>query len=425
MQSEADGYSDGTPKMSRILRHRHDDLQLDIDQAIRTPTPRTDRMLVQIYDGGHVPSSMPTSVPGMFLGHPVELSGDECEGCTAGQSVDSDTSIPVVVLGPGVPVAGDKLVTVSTGGRWVAEKTGKPVFCGVSCPDLCGGRTVIMGTITDDLGTWPVSSPGQNAVITASVPNTCNPSGPVEGPGYTGCGTTTGSPLPAYRNYYTTYCNSFNLLYYSGSFNCASGPNEITSVVHCYPPATMIPSGPFVWPYSSSVSITCTDDSVSLTREFSEIPASQVWNGGLDGHLIPVSAFPPPTSQATLTWYFETPTTYVCCSPCRITAEQVHELSWINSTHGSGLTLMNRTATSAWSTDCVDQLIFSLSCHGGSLGLSVSKFDSETCDSGRPMNCALSLTDYTCEPFHLHFRPVGPQCSFLTAAGYTDFYIDE
>jgi hypothetical protein len=145
--------------MSRILRHRHDDLQLDIDQAIRTPTPRTDRMLVQLYNNG----SMPTSVPGMFLGHPIELSGNECEGCTAGQSIDSSMSIPVVVLGPKVPVAGDKLVAISVAGRWVAESGSgvrrslqlKVYGCTAGIPnaaivisDLTTGDTV--GTYTSD-----------------------------------------------------------------------------------------------------------------------------------------------------------------------------------------------------------------------------------------------------------------------------------
>lgn len=105
--------------MSRILRHRLDDLQFAIDQIPDRPSSGPARILVQVYNGG----SMPTSVPGMFLGHPIELSGDECEGCLAGKTVDSETSIPVVVLGPKVPVAGDKLVATSVAGRWVAEKT--------------------------------------------------------------------------------------------------------------------------------------------------------------------------------------------------------------------------------------------------------------------------------------------------------------
>lgn len=101
----------------RITRHRHEEHQEELDRAPTVFRPSTQRVLVQIFDGG----AMPTSTPGYFVGHPVAVRGDECDGCEATYLVDSDTTVPVYVIGSRNPVVGDKLIAVSAGGRWVAE----------------------------------------------------------------------------------------------------------------------------------------------------------------------------------------------------------------------------------------------------------------------------------------------------------------
>ena len=72
--------------------------------------------LVKVYSGG----SIPTTVPAFFLTHPVGLGGTEDEGDVPTQTEDTAETIPVYVLGPDAPVAGDLLAAHATGGRWVA-----------------------------------------------------------------------------------------------------------------------------------------------------------------------------------------------------------------------------------------------------------------------------------------------------------------
>ncbi len=55
-----------------------------------------------------------------YFTHPVLATGAETEGGAAVLTVDSLTTIPVVVL-RGVPSVGDYLTAYAAGGRWVAE----------------------------------------------------------------------------------------------------------------------------------------------------------------------------------------------------------------------------------------------------------------------------------------------------------------
>jgi hypothetical protein len=104
---------------ARSLRSRHDALVRRLDRAIAAPLHATARRLVQIYDGG----SMPTSPDSFYLSHPVELNGAEVEGGTGSPVVDTAQTIPIVVLGH-APSAGDILTAYAVGGRWVAERGG-------------------------------------------------------------------------------------------------------------------------------------------------------------------------------------------------------------------------------------------------------------------------------------------------------------
>jgi hypothetical protein len=86
---------------------------------VAAPTLAPARRLVQVYNGGSMPSS-----PGhFFLAYPLELDGAEVEGGTATLVVDTTQTIVVNVLGH-APSAGDILTAYAVGGRWVAERGG-------------------------------------------------------------------------------------------------------------------------------------------------------------------------------------------------------------------------------------------------------------------------------------------------------------
>jgi hypothetical protein len=104
---------------SRSLRDRHAALIRSADRAIASPAAVTARRLVQIFDGG----SMPSSPDHFFLAHPVELDGAEVEGKSGSPIVDSSQTIVADVLGSS-PSTGDILSAFIIGDRWVAERTG-------------------------------------------------------------------------------------------------------------------------------------------------------------------------------------------------------------------------------------------------------------------------------------------------------------
>jgi hypothetical protein len=108
----------GVP-MGRLTRQRHEAESTRLDLISRETSPTT-RILVQVYDGG----LLPTGMDKYYLTHPVIQGGNECEGCPSVATVDTSTTIPVVIVG-GVPAtAGDILVAHSVGGRWVGMLTG-------------------------------------------------------------------------------------------------------------------------------------------------------------------------------------------------------------------------------------------------------------------------------------------------------------
>jgi hypothetical protein len=117
----------GVP-MGRLIRQRHEAEANSLD-LLRRETSPTARILVQVYDGG----AIPTAADRYYLTHPVVAGGNECEGCAPSTNVDASTTIPVVVVGYAAS-AGDLLVAHSVGGRWVAEgpATSPLVRCGSS-----------------------------------------------------------------------------------------------------------------------------------------------------------------------------------------------------------------------------------------------------------------------------------------------------
>ena len=101
---------------ARQIRSRQAALGAAIDRAGLEPSHGTARRLVQIYDGGMIPSAPDH----FYLSHPVELDGAETEGGTGTPVADSSQTIVVDVL-RGKAVAGQILTAYAVGGRWVAE----------------------------------------------------------------------------------------------------------------------------------------------------------------------------------------------------------------------------------------------------------------------------------------------------------------
>lgn len=102
--------------MSRTERNRLINIRQGIDLRDRVGPPQTARMSVRVFDGG----SIPTSVPAVYLTHPVSFDAADTEGASYTTYDDTAVTIPVVCIGPRVPVAGDLLVAHAVGGKWVA-----------------------------------------------------------------------------------------------------------------------------------------------------------------------------------------------------------------------------------------------------------------------------------------------------------------
>jgi hypothetical protein len=88
------------------------------------------RFIGQVVDGG----SMPRATGRVFLVNPVTLSGLENEAAPTVLSVDGTRKIPVVVIGARPPAAGDLLLALALGGRWVAEVGGTATLPCSPCP---------------------------------------------------------------------------------------------------------------------------------------------------------------------------------------------------------------------------------------------------------------------------------------------------
>jgi hypothetical protein len=111
----------GYARETRILRERHAAHAADLDRAASRQQPFSSaRLVVQVYNGG----SMPSSTPAVFLTHSVLITGAETEGGSGTLTADTATTVPVVFLGSTAPTAGDYTTAYAVGGRWVAERGG-------------------------------------------------------------------------------------------------------------------------------------------------------------------------------------------------------------------------------------------------------------------------------------------------------------
>jgi hypothetical protein len=115
-QNTTPGYNTGGE--ARILRDRQAAHSTALDRLTDRPQPYSSaRMLVQVYDGG----SMPTAAEKVYFTHPVLVTGSETEGGAGTLTADTATTVPVIVLG-GAPAMSDYLTAYAVGGRWVSEK---------------------------------------------------------------------------------------------------------------------------------------------------------------------------------------------------------------------------------------------------------------------------------------------------------------
>ena len=120
------------------------------------------------------------------------------------------------------------------------------------------------------------------------------------------------------------------------------------------------------------------------------------------------------------------------CWPCSIPRKTL-TVSWTNSMLGNGSAPLVYRPPGLWSTGCINQVIFALDCLGGVTQFAVSFFVSGSCPGGQSQSCqspgyepfGLTLVDYTCEPFMLHYQIVGAECPLLSGSGYTSFVVTE
>jgi hypothetical protein len=124
------------------------------------------------------------------------------------------------------------------------------------------------------------------------------------------------------------------------------------------------------------------------------------------------------------------------CSPCNIPTKNL-TITYVSGTTTLTATLVyNTLVPNQWCSACSlpGQLLtnYNFYCQLGSFRFDYSTWDTEfDCFSGGvgPNSCSypgvygsqLLLVDYTCVPFHVHFRSDGTHCFAVS----TDFYIDE
>lgn len=101
----------------RVLRDRLRQRAHQLDRAHLHQPDRTAALVGSIYNAGSIPSQ----VPAFFAVRPSSVTGVEGEGQSASVQDSSSAQEIVLVLGPQVPRAGDRLVAFQVGDRWVAQ----------------------------------------------------------------------------------------------------------------------------------------------------------------------------------------------------------------------------------------------------------------------------------------------------------------
>ena len=121
----------------RLLRQRLLDAQATLAARQRSAGAKGQFQVVQVFDGG----SIPTVVPKVFYTHPCTLTYPLTENADFTVTPNGAVTLPVVVLGPKVPIAGDNLIAAGLPYRWVAEQGHAPSTESVSTA-CCPGNPV-------------------------------------------------------------------------------------------------------------------------------------------------------------------------------------------------------------------------------------------------------------------------------------------
>ena len=119
------------------------------------------------------------------------------------------------------------------------------------------------------------------------------------------------------------------------------------------------------------------------------------------------------------------------CAPCPIPRKNL-TVSWTNPLFGDGSAPL-LVSGSAWSSGCVNGLLYSLACRGVAIEFAVTYYLSGTCPTGQSQSCtslqsnplALVLKNYSCQPFMLNYQVTDASCPVLMNNGYTSFTITE
>ena len=120
------------------------------------------------------------------------------------------------------------------------------------------------------------------------------------------------------------------------------------------------------------------------------------------------------------------------CSPCMIPKKNL-TLSWTNNLLGPGSCTLVFSPPGQWTSSCVNQMLFQLSCPGSMVQLSVTYFVSGGCPSGQSESCtslgsapsSLTLASFSCNPFLLQFTVNNTGCPALWSNGYSGFAVTE
>jgi hypothetical protein len=140
------GRGGDSARESRILRDRMAAFDDALDRASSDGPFTAARMLVQTFSGG----AYPTTTPAVYLTNPVLVTGPETEGGAGTLTVDSATTVPVVVLGQ-PPMIGDYLTAYAVGGRWVTDlltKSSPPPNLGGCVLLTCSPCSIPRGDLT-------------------------------------------------------------------------------------------------------------------------------------------------------------------------------------------------------------------------------------------------------------------------------------
>jgi hypothetical protein len=132
----------------------------------RDPADSARKIVGSVYNGG----AMPTTVPAWFLTHPADFGCNESEGAGCSATIDTTSTVPVLVLGPKVPSVGDLLPARMIGGKWIAERGGGGGCTTTIClRSGCDNATMISGATVAITGGGSATT-GSNGCVTLSIP---------------------------------------------------------------------------------------------------------------------------------------------------------------------------------------------------------------------------------------------------------------